>query len=86
MGLHQQCLSLPLRMKWEACVPKMRGWIKLGWSCLRHSHSYCFGVHMTFHPDQHCSVVRQRGHFTGAQVQHQKTERKIKQRGFIDDI
>lgn len=50
------------------------------------SHSYCFGVHITFHIAQHCSVVRQRGHFIGAQVQHQTTEIKIKKRGLIDDV
>lgn len=50
------------------------------------SHSYCFGAHITFHPAQHCSVVRQTGHFTAAQVQHQTTEGKIKKRLSIDDL
>lgn len=50
------------------------------------NHSYCFRVHITFHPAQHCSIVRQKGYFTRAQAQHQTTERKIKKRVFTDDI
>lgn len=53
-------------------------------------HAALFGVRIAFCPAQHRSIVRGsrdfgRGHFTGAQVQHQAAESKMKKRGLTDD-